>query len=97
MLEQGNDERSPPPEDEEAAETTCDELTVPQAMTATASVSGTSRCCVATFGTGCSFEVQQAMTAAVSISGRSRPYLPQVLMPPWLFVISRYPIGPHES
>ena len=28
MLEQGNDERSPPPEDEEAAETTCDELTV---------------------------------------------------------------------
>ena len=28
MLEQGNDERSPPPEAEEAAETTCDELTV---------------------------------------------------------------------
>ncbi|GAB0179457.1 hypothetical protein GRJ2_000411000 [Grus japonensis] len=28
MLEQGNDERSPPPEDEEATETTCDELTV---------------------------------------------------------------------
>ena len=28
MLEQGNDERSPPPEDEEAAETPCDELTV---------------------------------------------------------------------
>ena len=28
MLEQGNDERSPPPEDEEVAETTCDELTV---------------------------------------------------------------------
>ena len=28
MLEQGTDERSPPPEDEEAAETTCDELTV---------------------------------------------------------------------
>ncbi|GAB0190238.1 hypothetical protein GRJ2_001489100 [Grus japonensis] len=28
MLEQGNDERSPPPEDEEAAETTCDELTI---------------------------------------------------------------------
>ncbi|GAB0177209.1 protein kinase C and casein kinase substrate in neurons protein 2 [Grus japonensis] len=28
MLEQGNDERSPPPEDEEAAETMCDELTI---------------------------------------------------------------------
>ena len=28
MLEQGNDERSPPPEDEEAAETMCAELTV---------------------------------------------------------------------
>ncbi|GAB0183365.1 hypothetical protein GRJ2_000801800 [Grus japonensis] len=28
MLEQGNDERSPPPEDEEAAETPCDELTL---------------------------------------------------------------------
>ena len=28
MLEQGNDERSPPPEDEEAAETPCDELTI---------------------------------------------------------------------
>ena len=28
MLEQGNDERSPPPEDEELAETLCDELTV---------------------------------------------------------------------
>ena len=28
MLEQGTDERSPPPEDEEAAETPCDELTV---------------------------------------------------------------------
>ena len=28
MLEQGNDERSPPSEDEEAAETTCDELSV---------------------------------------------------------------------
>ena len=27
MLEQGNDERSPPLEDEEVAETTCDELT----------------------------------------------------------------------
>ena len=28
MLEQGNDERSPPPEDEEAAETMHDELTI---------------------------------------------------------------------
>ena len=28
MLEQGNVERSPPPEDEEGAETTRDELTV---------------------------------------------------------------------
>ena len=28
MLEQGNNERSPPPEDKEAAETPCDELTV---------------------------------------------------------------------
>ena len=27
MLEQGNDERSPPPEDEEVAEKRCDELT----------------------------------------------------------------------
>ena len=28
MLEQGNDERSPPPEDKEAAETPCAELTI---------------------------------------------------------------------
>ena len=28
MLEQGNNGKSPPPEDEEVAETTCDELTV---------------------------------------------------------------------
>ena len=28
MLEQGNDERSPPPEDEEAAETMCHQVTI---------------------------------------------------------------------